>query len=246
MPDITVVALCGSPRRGGNTDLMTDAFLERIREVPVALFAIDEAHCISQWGHDFRPEYMKLGRLGKLFPEIPIIALTAYAIKEDQDRIMESGMDGYVTKPIEPEALFSEIRRVMGGSPVTVKDAVPEPMLTEYKNERTTPPLNRALAEKRYGGRIELWEKMLHKFIDGAAGQEYVNSLKDAVESGDFEKIYSAAHTAKGSLGVICAEQAMQTAAAIETAAQNSDLSGCKEKLIELEQEIERIESESC
>lgn len=69
--------------------LMTDAFLERIREVPVALFAIDEAHCISQWGHDFRPEYMKLGRLGKLFPEIPIIALTATAEPHTRRDILE-------------------------------------------------------------------------------------------------------------------------------------------------------------
>ncbi len=59
--------------------LMTERFLGLLTRAKLALFAIDEAHCVSQWGHDFRPEYIELSVLHQRFPEVPRIALTATA-----------------------------------------------------------------------------------------------------------------------------------------------------------------------
>ncbi|MBF8781883.1 DNA helicase RecQ [Pseudomonas fulva] len=69
--------------------LVQPRMLEFLRTLDIALFAIDEAHCVSQWGHDFRPEYLQLGQLAELFPHVPRIALTATADMRTREEIVQ-------------------------------------------------------------------------------------------------------------------------------------------------------------
>jgi len=73
-----------SPERLARADT-----IEWLQRVPVSLFAIDEAHCISEWGHEFRPEYRQLSSLRKNFPECPIAAFTASATRQVRHDIIE-------------------------------------------------------------------------------------------------------------------------------------------------------------
>lgn len=68
--------------------LQNDWILERIKNLPINLIAIDEAHCVSQWGHDFRPAYLKISKLKEYFPKVAFLALTASATKRVQDDII--------------------------------------------------------------------------------------------------------------------------------------------------------------
>jgi ATP-dependent DNA helicase RecQ len=90
----TLKLLYISPER-----LLSGDGLRLLAGLPLALFAIDEAHCLSQWGHDFRPDYLQLGQLAERFPDVPRLALTATADPRTRDDIRR-----HLRLP--PEAVF--------------------------------------------------------------------------------------------------------------------------------------------
>ncbi|MBT3784735.1 DNA helicase RecQ [bacterium] len=70
--------------------LLNEFFLDHLQSAKIALFAIDEAHCVSQWGHDFRPEYLRIAEITSAFAEVPTIALTATADNRTQSEIISN------------------------------------------------------------------------------------------------------------------------------------------------------------
>jgi len=93
----------------------TPGFIEMMQGVEIALFAIDEAHCVSQWGHDFRPEYRELGKLTDLFPGVPRMALTATADPHTREDIIErlglQGAEVFTTSFDRPNIAYEIVER---------------------------------------------------------------------------------------------------------------------------------------
>lgn len=91
--------------------LATDLFLERIAKMEVTMIAVDEAHCVSQWGHDFRPAYLKINELRELLPGVPVMALTATAtveVKKDIQTYLELDDPRVFTKSfVRPNLSYS-------------------------------------------------------------------------------------------------------------------------------------------
>jgi ATP-dependent DNA helicase RecQ len=95
--------------------LMQPSMLERLGRLDIALVAIDEAHCVSQWGHDFRPEYRMLGKIAELFPTAPRLAVTATAdARTRHDIVTELRLEGareFVASFARPELILSAERK---------------------------------------------------------------------------------------------------------------------------------------
>jgi ATP-dependent DNA helicase RecQ len=160
----------------------TDAFLESIRAADVRLLAVDEAHCTSQWGHDFRPDYLRLGRVRRAFPGIATVALTATATPKVQDDILRilgipdarRFVRGFDRPNLSLEVIAAE--RIEDKLALLTELAAPGPTLvycaTRKNVERAAQALrDKGIAAETYHAGMDHEDRIRvqERFMDGAA-----------------------------------------------------------------------------
>ncbi len=163
---------------------------------------------------------------------LPIVALTAHAMKGDRDRCMEAGMDAYVSKPVRARELFETMESVL-----TVGRARPAP---EAAPEQETPAgLDWKTAMEAVQGDQGLLRELIEIFLDD--GPKLMSQAREAQAEGDAAVLQRAAHTLKGSVRLFGATQAFDLCFELESLAKRSELQQAAAAIARLEEELERL-----
>jgi CheY-like chemotaxis protein len=162
---------------------------------------------------------------------IPIIAMTAHAMRGDKERCLEGGMDGYISKPIDPRTLFAEIERCVGKAAISKTMAMPSSQQTEK--------LDRASLLERVEGDQELLTEMIHLFMEDAPRQ--LAAMQDALQRGDASVLERAAHSLKGAASNLSAHITVAAALELEKRARNGDMESSKLCLVKLQAAVQQL-----
>lgn len=139
--------------------LATPIFIEKIKQATVCIIAVDESHCISQWGYDFRPSYLRIADIREIMPEVPVLALTATATPEVVDDIQKQLLFktpnvfqksfhrsnlAYVVRTVEnkDEHLLKILHNVPGTSVVYVRNRKKTKEVADFLNQNGIPAEN--------------------------------------------------------------------------------------------------------
>jgi two-component system sensor histidine kinase/response regulator len=170
-----------------------------------------------------REDEKKTGR------RIPILAMTAHAMKGDRERCIDAGMDGYVSKPVRAEELYESIRSVITGN-------------TKSENPSTGEiPLNLSRALEGVDG-----DKSLLKSVADECAAEFPEKLREIgafIRQNDAEQIMRKVHGLKSNIGLLGAERAYSVADALEVMASQSDLHAAGDAFSKLETEVHRVQN---
>ncbi|HET7213964.1 MAG TPA: response regulator [Terriglobia bacterium] len=162
---------------------------------------------------------------------LPIIAMTAHAMKGDRSRFLSAGMDGYIAKPIRIQEFVNVIEQTVPPPQETEKELPAKPAAPEVIDWK------QALATVE--GESDLLFDLLRIFANEAPAT--IGKLRSAVESNDAAAIHLIAHTLKGSVGNFGATDAVEAARHLETTAQKGDLQHIPERFRNLEEKIQRV-----
>ena len=165
---------------------------------------------------------------------LPIIGVTAHAMKGDRERCLEGGMDGYVSKPVRPDLLFSELARLVPGAARQGTEPNPAPAAT---NGEPTAALDRSALLERVEGDMDLLGDLIELFKEDSVRQ--LAAIRDAIDKKQPDLLRRAAHSLKGTCGNLGVTEAAATALELEKLAASGDLSRAHESLRSLEQQIQ-------
>jgi two-component system sensor histidine kinase/response regulator len=168
-------------------------------------------------------------------PHVPIIAMTAHALKGDRERCLEAGMDEYVAKPVRERQLLAALRAVMGGTDDS-------PLPPDPAEELVTPDkgvINWDEALKICAGDHALLRDIVDAFLEEHPRR--MDEIRRGIDAPDFELLNRAAHTIKGSMRYFSASAVFDRAFALEQLGQQQSLEGAEELYGLLKQELARL-----
>jgi CheY-like chemotaxis protein len=142
---------------------------------------------------------------------IPILALTAHAMKGDRERCLAAGMDSYVAKPIQPRELYQAIAELVPNSAVLEKETTPKPIVQDRKE-----------ALEHVGGDERLLRELTEVFLNDCP--RIIEDMVDGLCAGDALKVKRAAHSIKGAVGILGGKATFEAALRLETIARQGDL----------------------
>jgi len=168
---------------------------------------------------------------GVLDPKLPIVAITAHALKGDRERFIEAGMNDYISKPVSMDAFYAAISRVMEGRPAPAEEEPPTP------EKGSSAAFDRVEALERLGGRNDLLRRMDEFFIRDAPVD--LEGVKASLARKDFAEAKRLAHSIKGAARTIGAARVGSRAEQLEFFCGQKDGPSCDNKLKTLELELQ-------
>ncbi|MBF0496829.1 MAG: response regulator, partial [Deltaproteobacteria bacterium] len=161
---------------------------------------------------------------------IPVIAMTAFAMKGDQERCIAAGMDGYITKPIDPNEAIRYIESL-----------AQEPKKVEQTEEPLGPNkvFDRNSFMERCVNNMELAIELITGFCDNYS--KYIDDIHDAIDSGNHEKLHHSAHFLKGTTSMFSAQRTVELARELELMGKNGQMEKAEEVFDQLVKEMELV-----
>lgn len=172
---------------------------------------------------------------------VPIVALTAHAMKGDREECLAAGMDAYVSKPLRPQALFEAI----AGLVPMAEDTLSIPLTIDIqttKGQQTEPAFDLASALARVEGDEVLLRQLIGLFF--AQAEKLLPEVRSASKRGDGKALERFAHKLKGSMGCFSATAAIEAALQLEIMGREAEFGQAEEALARLEMEVARLREE--